>query len=534
MKEEDSSADLRVMLAGLALLAIAFVCWELRDFLPEIAATSVRAKAELSTIGEKDDARIHRAFASAWQGPKAGAGLDLPTTPRDQIRHSELWAVAPTEAEAVENLERTVESLRKAYTSEGGGELHINASKKAWPVPNPSMERLSLLMRGAPLVLAFLGAWVLYMAWKRLRASMGKGMPETPPIAKAAIIYIFILLFIAIPLQGVTIPGLPSPMDQTNSWGLIMLVMAIPYFLVFTIITKMREVKRAASWAVGGARITKSQVGTQRHRFASEATQIKNQAQVEYEFTVGAKTYHGDRIGIGETMGGTLDMESALKRYSLGANVPVYYDPADPKNCVLEREAPVNAGCMYAGALVIVMAGLAVAAFFLSSNAYKMLDPYFPAGAHPIFAVFFGIAGLMVLMSMLGSRAMAKKAQDWPVTPGTVVNSSVESYSLSDGERSGRRTVYQAVIEYAYKVNGREYRCATLNFAGQWHSSSRAPADALVARYPVGTAVQVHHDPENPSSAVLETALPGKQTVGSLVMAVIFFALAAWFGGGGG
>ena len=65
--------------------------------------------------------------------------------------------------------------------------------------------------------------------------------------------------------------------------------------------------------------------------------------RVEYEFSVGGRTWRGDRISIGEDTGGA-NTEATLRRYPVGATVSVYYDPGNPANCVLVRDIPAGFG----------------------------------------------------------------------------------------------------------------------------------------------------------------------------------------------
>jgi hypothetical protein len=63
--------------------------------------------------------------------------------------------------------------------------------------------------------------------------------------------------------------------------------------------------------------------------------------QVQYDYVVGGKTLHGKVRTFGEaTISGTGAQRSAegvLKRYPVGKEVTVYFDPKDPSQAVLER-----------------------------------------------------------------------------------------------------------------------------------------------------------------------------------------------------
>ena len=97
------------------------------------------------------------------------------------------------------------------------------------------------------------------------------------------------------------------------------------------------------------------------------------------------------------------------------------------------------------------------------------------------------------------------------------------------GGRSGNTVrFYQAVVEYAFNVEGREYHSTRLSF-GAVESTPKGPAEDKAARYPEGSQVMVHYDPQNPPNAVLEPKV-ARNWLGWLI-AVVFVALAVFFSG---
>jgi len=92
----------------------------------------------------------------------------------------------------------------------------------------------------------------------------------------------------------------------------------------------------------------------------------------------------------------------------------------------------------------------------------------------------------------------------WPSVSGVITTSQVAHHQSQDPNSID--TQYEADITYEYTVDGRKLTGHTVGF-GDIASSDRRPAEAAVARYPVGTKVTVHYDPENPEIAALETGL---------------------------
>jgi len=120
----------------------------------------------------------------------------------------------------------------------------------------------------------------------------------------------------------------------SGGWLLVMVGLGIPIGLATAVLAKQAEVKRAAAWTKGSARILRSAMAdTTRHGKAVR------EAQVEYEFTAGFHRFRGRRVSLGELMSPS-QHAATVQRYRAGTSVPVYYDPKDPRNAVLERDPP--------------------------------------------------------------------------------------------------------------------------------------------------------------------------------------------------
>jgi hypothetical protein len=89
-------------------------------------------------------------------------------------------------------------------------------------------------------------------------------------------------------------------------------------------------------------------------------------------------------------------------------------------------------------------------------------------------------------------------------------------------------TVWSPVVEYGYRVGGRDYYGARVAFTPDI-AGGRELADATVQRYPKGSPVTVHYDPANPSLAVLEPRVAFAWP--TLLVALACFASAVFFSG---
>lgn len=80
----------------------------------------------------------------------------------------------------------------------------------------------------------------------------------------------------------------------------------------------------------------------------------------------------------------------------------------------------------------------------------------------------------------------------------------VESIAVRERRRSKGRTRYDVDIAYRYEVDGQSHVGTTWRIGGSPSSTRREETAELVARHPVGSAIEVLVDPEDASVAVVE------------------------------
>ena len=309
--------------------------------------------------------------------------------------------------------------------------------------------------------------------------------------------------------------------------GLIALPMVV--LVAVMLIVKLGEARKAAAWPQSTATILKSGMEARHHRHAGDTTTVTNAPAIEYEFTAKGRIWRGNRISIGDDTGGA-NSEATLARFPTGATVPVYYDPDDPTHCVLIRDLPQGTGKEGLGkgcaAIVAMLAALGAGLYFFSNAAVSYLDSHLPNRGEGKVVLFATLFGLVVLMFFVGAQRYSRQAQSWPSVPGQVINSGVESFrETSDGHT---RTLYRAAVEYAYRVNGVDYRSRQIDL-GFSASGSQGAAEKKAARYPEGAAVEVHYAPDNPTNGALEN--PTGYTWVLFGVALVCFVVAAYAGG---
>jgi hypothetical protein len=98
--------------------------------------------------------------------------------------------------------------------------------------------------------------------------------------------------------------------------------------------------------------------------FESRRTNSGRHAQypvVLYSYQAGGRSYKGSRIAPGLEVGGT-GTQQRLAGYEMGTQVPVFYNPKDPSDAVLETKVPSLFWLWFA--LILVDLVLVVIALF--------------------------------------------------------------------------------------------------------------------------------------------------------------------------
>jgi hypothetical protein len=417
-------------------------------------------------------------------------------------------------AAAIAAAEAFSHAIVAAFDAKGAGNLDARVRQRADPAPGPASNTVRMLLTfGAPML--GVGAILLCRrGWHDWRASPdGKGLPQGAGFIVAGSTALAIAPFV--------MPG----------WLIMaLLAMAIPGAIAGVIVYKLREVQRAAQWPSAQGRIVHARLRSVRGKQSDGSATVGNVPDIEYAYSVDGVEYHGKRIGVGEIRAGSPDVEAALARYQTGSTGPVYYNPDNHNEAVLERDPPASPTVLYAVAVGVLLVGFAVVIVFTRiSEVIDWLQPWFPPGAVIQGVLFCGASGLLTLTFLLSNRRDAMKAARWPTAAGTVLSSrSVSRRVFAPGRGNVTMEVWSPLVEFSYRVGGRDYHGARIAF-GAAVSGGRDLAEATVARYPTGAAVTVYYDPANPSFAVLEPRVAFAWP--SALVTAAFFAAAVFFSG---
>lgn len=130
-----------------------------------------------------------------------------------------------------------------------------------------------------------------------------------------------------------------------------------------------------------------------------------------------------------------------------------------------------------------------------------------------VFGAIFFIVGFI-------STKRSKTAQSWPTASGSVLNSDVEKHVDYDSE-NGSSTTYEPVVTYQYTIMGQNYIGTRIAYGT--NRFNRKKAYEISSKYPSGSQVIVHYNPEKLTDATLEIVARGGKAyvIVGMTMAVI-------------
>jgi hypothetical protein len=146
-------------------------------------------------------------------------------------------------------------------------------------------------------------------------------------------------------------------------------------------------------------------------------------------------------------------------------------------------------------------------------------------GRSGIVLIIIVIGALVAVSSGLDLMSAVTAAQ-WPTAPGSISASVIRNDTVgytASRLRPRRLTVPRLHVTYTYVVAGERYT------SSQYSVLAAAVGVAtlqILRKYPVGDTVRVHYDPENRSTAVLDTSIPGGRVVQAMLGLVV--ALTTW------
>jgi hypothetical protein len=117
---------------------------------------------------------------------------------------------------------------------------------------------------------------------------------------------------------------------------------------------------------------------------------------------------------------------------------------------------------------------------------------------------------MAVLCIFVGAWAAIRSVLDplrsssWPTAAGRITVSEVITVTNSD-----EGNTFQAVVAYTFQVQGKSFSGDEPYFGSEAERSWISFARRVQRRYPVGSAVTVYYDPEDPNKSVLQRRISG-------------------------
>lgn len=249
----------------------------------------------------------------------------------------------------------------------------------------------------------------------------------------------------------------------------------------------------------------------------------RNYASIVYEYTVDGQKLRNVRVDIGANRG-NFGVAETLARYPVGTIVTVYYDPQHPRDALLERAMPKGvAGCLAIASVivpVVVFGGAYGGKQIADAVAARLVDPtlsplVMALGAFAFFIALFGLA----------LHRQAALARRWPVVPGVIRLSGVETYRSADSD-SGRAgpLMHERKVAYSYHFDHVAYSGNAGSISTSNPSPPRWQTRLFGMDYQNGAAVQVFVNPANPADSTLS---PGGAAAWFLWALALGFAVAA-------
>jgi len=290
--------------------------------------------------------------------------------------------------------------------------------------------------------------------------------------------------------------------------------------LLLATVVKMREVKAAQNWQTTHGKIIRSEVGSQKKRDLDDRERVRSVPAVTYEYTINGKKFTCDRLSLAEIIPES-EIEATLARYPLGAQVTVYYNPANPREALLERALPVDFGKGLAG-LFAIFGGGGLLALLVVGKVPELIAPRLPNPENALFVTLAAGMGAFLLLFGLVQQRQALALQTWTPVTGSVLAS--ELHSRTEWKDGLQRTLYMPNITYTYTVGGRAYTSNRYSLGAETEWSKPQFVESQLKKHPAGSQVTVYYNPTAPAEAVLARRLSGGWLVWALALGLLTLA----------
>ena len=287
---------------------------------------------------------------------------------------------------------------------------------------------------------------------------------------------------------------------------------AVSGMLSLITFVKWREVQALSRWLPTPGKIISSRVEAREVRSSgsgsdsTDTTEMRNFPAITFEYKVGGRKFQSSRYSVKENLG-NFEVRETLAQFPRGAEVTVFYNPADPSKAVIERTMPDGAFKFMFQLSAGLVIGAAVLVFSVG-GVLEAIRPHLPKPQNLGAGALLLFMGLFALRMGFAQKSLAEQAAKWPVAAGRVESSGLQALRNYSSYRRWR-TVFKSRIVYSYGVAGQRYSADRVTFGATVTASLPGLVGGQARNYVEGSKVDVHYDPANPGSAVLECRVRG-------------------------
>ncbi|TFG40091.1 MAG: DUF3592 domain-containing protein, partial [Candidatus Aminicenantes bacterium] len=231
-------------------------------------------------------------------------------------------------------------------------------------------------------------------------------------------------------------------------------------------------------------------------------------AAVVFEYELDGQTYRGTKLARSSSANSSYDaVRRAADAYPPGTRTTCRVHPEIPGEAVLERRLPWVGFFVFLPLIFVAIGAGGIYAVWRSAGrsedgAVESISQRARKGRGKtveliLGLVFAAIGGGLTIVLLVVPLVRLAQASTWVETTATVVGSTLRSWSTDDG------TSYQADVLYEYSAGGRSWTSSRRDFF-PFSSGDADGAEAVLARFPEGSATVCFVDPADPSRSVLD------------------------------
>jgi hypothetical protein len=136
-----------------------------------------------------------------------------------------------------------------------------------------------------------------------------------------------------------------------------------------------------------------------------------------------------------------------------------------------------------------------------------------------IIGVLILVFGISLFLPARAARKQDQVREAWPTAKGTVMSSRVVAQPPLVSKMGREILQFDVDVKYQFRSGGQLHFGSAVMYPR--YLFSKDEAERIIARYPAGAEVTVHHNPEDTRECYLEIQKTAKNYGASIVMMVI-------------